>query len=60
MPVAVRSEIEIPAAGIGFGAVGEIAEGHEQAPHVFLVGLDERGQRQRLPLQRELERPIRR
>src|SRR5436190_1674712 len=49
-------EIEIAPALVGFDAVGDVAKGHEQAPHVFLVRFDEGAEGQRLTLERESER----
>src|SRR5438093_5040730 len=49
-------EIDVAAARIRLGAVGEIAERDEQPLHVGLVRLDERAERHRVSLQRERER----
>ena len=48
-------EIEVAAADVGLGAVGRIAERHEQPLHRPVVGFDEGGERERLALDREAE-----
>ncbi len=50
-------ELEVPPARIGFRSVRHVAERHEQPAHVRLIGLDERGQRERTVLQGEGQRP---
>ena len=49
-------EIEVAAARICFGAVGAIEERDEQPSQLRVTGVGERGQLQRFPLERELER----
>ena len=46
-------EFEIPSARIRFGAVGEIAERHEQVIDVLLTDFDKRRQREQMPFQRK-------
>src|SRR5262249_31064312 len=48
-------EIEIPAALVGFAAVGQVAERHEQPAHVVFSRVHEGGERHGLSLQREAE-----
>src|SRR4051812_16857935 len=49
-------EVEISAARVRLDAVRQVAERNEEAPHVGLIGLDERAERQRLSLERKRER----
>src|SRR5262245_62513355 len=48
-------KFEITPAGIGLGAVGQIAKGYEQLAHVLLTDFDERGECQQLSFQRKGE-----
>ncbi len=50
-------QIEVAPAGVRLGAVRQIPEGHEQSAHVVVRRVDERRERERLSLQRELEGP---